>query len=401
MDDNSLFDLNNMDFEILPYEQEEDKGSIYIPIDKDLIGRVSSYTQAIPQLAVSKIGYDALNQTAYSIKFNGTNVLPNQLYRKNNGSYISNLQGEGKGWGKQTDVDPLDFTKEKSAMVAGAAFAVASVATSQYYLKNIDEKLEELQKVTKRVLEFLEQEKQSEIEAEIKYLAEIFNSLSLIKDDDALRQSKLNQIAAIERESTENIFFYEKEIKKLINEYESKNSKKKVEKELISRLVAAYYYLNLSMRANGLSKLLEIYMVDGLKKQYIQNKRDEIQKNINRASLVDDLIATKIPEIDGKRIGALVKKGISGALNYLGDSLELSPIGGYKLDEKLHDLSYIEAGKTEKQSEEKVARILEHGESSAMDSYLGSIKQVEFLYDNPVVLVYKDDEMYVKMPKAI
>ena len=25
MDDNSLFDLNNMDFEIMPYEQEEDK----------------------------------------------------------------------------------------------------------------------------------------------------------------------------------------------------------------------------------------------------------------------------------------------------------------------------------------------------------------------------------------
>ena len=204
---------DKIDYEITAHDEDDGEDSLLIPIDKDLLGKVSSYTQAIPMLAVSKIGYEALNKTAYSIKFNGETVLPNQLYRKKNGSYISNLKGEDNSWGKQTDVDPLDFTKEKSAMVAGAAFAAASVATSQYYLKNIDEKLEELQKITKRVLEFLEQEKQSEIEAEIKFLSEVFNSLTLIKDDDALRQSKLNQVSAIERESTANAIFYEKEIR--------------------------------------------------------------------------------------------------------------------------------------------------------------------------------------------
>ena len=392
---------DNIDYEITSYDNADEDSSLLIPIDKDLLGKVSSYTQAIPQLAVSKIGYEALNQTAYSIKFNGETVLPNQLYRKKNGSYISNLKGEDKSWGKQTDVDPLDFTREKGAMIAGAAFAAASVATSQYYLKNIDEKLEELQKITKQVLEFLEQEKQSEIEAEIKFLSEVFNSMSLIKDDDALRQSKLNQISSIERESTANIIFYEKEIKKLINEYGTKRSKKKNEQEIINRLMSAYYYLNLSSRANALAKLLEVYMVDGLKKQYIQNKREEIQSNIIKVTLINDLIATTIPERDNKKFSALIRKGVSGALNYLGDSVELSPFGVYSMDEKFHELSYIEGGKTERDSDEKVARILEYGEDSSMDSYLSSIKQVEFLYDNPVELVYKNDEMYLKIPKAV
>lgn len=142
-------------------------------------------------------------------------------------------------------------------------------------------------------------------------------------------------------------------------------------------------------------------MVDGLKKQYIQNKREEIQRNVVKAALVDDLIATSIPEMDSKRLGARIKKGVSGALNYLGDSVELSPFGAYHMDEKLHELSYIEAGKTEKKSEEKVAKILTYSEDGSVDTYLGSIKQIESLYDNPVELVYKDDEIFLKIPRAV
>ena len=387
--------------EIIPYsEEDEGDGSILIPVDKDLIAGMSVYTHAIPQLAVSKIGYDALNQTAYSIKFKGENVLPNQLYQKKNGSYMSNLKGDGKNWGSQTDIDPLDFTKEKGAMVAGAAFAVASVATSQYYLKNIDDKLEDLKKVTKQVLDFLEQDKQSEVEGEIKYLGEIFNSLNHIKEDESLRIAKLHQVETIERESTDNTIFYEKEVRKLINEYENKKTKKKSEKDLVARLMSAYYYLNLSMRANGLAKLLEIYMVDGLRKEYVENKRTELQDSCVKLALVDDLIATKIPERDQKRLGAYVQRGLSSALNYLGDSLELSPIGHLSLDEKLHELSDIQGEKVELQSNIKVASILEYGDDSTMDSYVNNIKQVEYMYDNPVELVFKDDEMFVKMEKA-
>ena len=387
-------------FELVPYKDNEEDDSILIPVDKELIAGMSVYTHAIPQLAVNKIGYDAFNKTAYSIRFNGENVLPNQLYQKNNKSYISNLKGEGKGWGKQTDVDPIDFTKEKSAMVAGAAFAVASVATSQYYLKNIDDKLEELKKVTKQVLDFLEQDKQSEVEGQIKYLIEIYNSLNHIREDESLRMAKLNQVETIERESTDNTIFYEKEVRKLVKEYEKRKTKKKEEKELIARLMSAYYYLNLSMRANGLAKLLEIYMVDGLKKEYVENKRTELQEGCVKLALVDDLIATKIPERDQQRVGAYIQRELSNALNFLGDSIEQSPIGHLSLDEKLHELSDIHGEKVEVQSNSKVASILEYGDDSTMNSYVNNIKQVEYMYDNPVELVFKDDEAFVKMKKA-
>lgn len=119
-----------------------------------------------------------------------------------------------------------------------------------------------------------------------------------------------------------------------------------------------------------------------------------------KLALVDDLIATKILERDQKRLGAYVQRGLSSALNYLGDSLELSPIGHLSLDEKLHELSDIQGEKVELQSNIKIASILEYGDDSTMDSYVNNIKQVEYMYDNPVELVFKDDEMFVKMEKA-
>ena len=111
-----------------------------IPIDKDDAIRLSSMLSATPILVTNRIINNQV-KGLYSITANGENVLPNMLSQKNNGSYISNLKGNGKGFGKQADINPFDSSVVNAATLASSVFAVASVATSQYYLKNIDDKL--------------------------------------------------------------------------------------------------------------------------------------------------------------------------------------------------------------------------------------------------------------------
>ncbi len=127
---------------------------------KDRATELAPLIEQFPSLGTAIENYHLLGQTAYSITFNGQNVLPDQLFQKSNGAFLSNLKSEtGVGFGKQTDISPLDFKGAQVKNWASAVFGLASAATATYYLKNIDDKLNALQDATRNILGFLEADK--------------------------------------------------------------------------------------------------------------------------------------------------------------------------------------------------------------------------------------------------
>lgn len=78
--------------EITPYEGDLQRtGKTLIPVPEDLAAELSVVTSALPTIAANSAAGEALSKTAYSITFNGKDVLPGELWQKKNGSFISNL----------------------------------------------------------------------------------------------------------------------------------------------------------------------------------------------------------------------------------------------------------------------------------------------------------------------
>lgn len=150
-----------------------------LSISKDGAAQISAAVSEVPTLLTNTVLAGTLDKTAYTITFEGKAILPGELFQKKNGSYISNLKGDGGKFGKQTDINPIDNSAAKTAVLASSVFNVAAMATLQYYLKNINDKLNKIQKTTEYVLNFIEQDKQSRIESDLEILRDTVNCIGL------------------------------------------------------------------------------------------------------------------------------------------------------------------------------------------------------------------------------
>ena len=388
--------------EIVPYDGGEllaNPGSM-IPVPSDVAAHLSVVTSAIPTLTANAITHEALGKTAYSITFNGKDVLPDQLWQKKNGSYISNLKGDGSSWGKQTDIRAIDNTAAQGAAVASSVFAVAAVATSMYYMKNIDDKPASLQATTKQILEFLENDKQSQVEADMEILKDIAENIDSIKDNDTLKSVKIEQFSALQREAKRNIRFYEKQIRSSLESYIAKKKKDKKEQPPLEQLRKNYLYYRICLQEYALSKLIEIQLTDTYEKSQLSRIRTEID---DLSSKHKNLISQLLTDIYGHHLGSLgakALKGLSNSFDFMGGVIEKTPLGKTELDEALIHLGE-QTGKISKNRAKRDAdRIVTRSDYGVIDPVVQNVKMMEATYHEPIELVSDGEETFIRLKTA-
>ena len=116
------------------------------------------------------------------------------LVKRKNGAYMANQKGEKHGLGKYADIELMDKGKTNIAIIADSVFSAASAATSTYYLKNIDDKLEELQETLNEILAERKLDKQSRILGDLEMLEQIMLFASLAFAVMATKYEKVNGI---------------------------------------------------------------------------------------------------------------------------------------------------------------------------------------------------------------
>lgn len=367
-----------------------------IPVPDNLASYVSTALQGVPGLATNAVNYNALDRTLYTVSFNGRNVLPEELYKKGNGHLISNLKGDGNHWGKQTDIDSFNTDFAKNVTVASSVFAVAAVATSMYYMKNINDKLADLEETTRSILEFLENDKQSQIEADLELLREIADNMDAIKDNEELMQIKLAQFAAVQREAKRNIRFYRKQIHSSLRTYTSKNKKKKQNRSF-NKLRADYEYYRFCLVEYAISKLIEIQLTDGYSADELDTAREEL-KNLNeKHQELNKHLRSKIRDFHFGKIQAKALKGLSSSLDFLGNVVYETPLGKTELDEALISLGHKSGTVTHKKASKATNKVLTEEDNTLMDPVIHSIKMIKATYNNQLEYIQTDDGAFLKL----
>lgn len=384
--------------EITPYEGKLSKTSrTLIPVPKDVAAELSVVTSSFPTLAANAAANDALSKTAYAITFNGKDVHPEQLWQKKNGNFISNLKGENGHWGKQTDVNVIDNTATQGAMVASSIFAVAAMATSMYYMKNINDKLADLQETVQDVIAFLENDKQSQIETDMDTLRDIANNMQTIKANKDLKQVKLQQFSALQREAKKNVRFYEKQLKASLDRYTA-NKKDKKEKSALQKLKKEYFYYRICLLEYAISKMIEIQLTDSFSEAQLQNARSEIGKMSDKHKSMNNELIT---EMYGHHLGSLeakAMKGLSNSLDFMGGVVRATPLGKTELDEALIKLGKQSGDVVKKRTKRQVDQVLTREDYGIIDPVVDSIRQMESTYHKPLELVRDGDETFICVP---
>lgn len=176
------------------------------------------------------------------------------------GSKFAQIQAAGPLSVSTNTVMPID---PATMMMAVALFSI------EQQLKNIAE-------MGKQILQFLEVEKESEIEADVETLLNIIAKYKNNWDNEHFVASNHKMVLDIQRTARKNMNTYQKKVSEVLNSKKLINPQTKVNSSLKS-FEKKFKYYRLSLYTFSLASLLEIMLSGNFKERYISGIKDEIR----------------------------------------------------------------------------------------------------------------------------
>ncbi len=144
-------------------------------------------------------------------------------------------------------------------------------------LFSIEQQLGNIAEMQKKILSFLEIEKESEIEADIETLSNIIEKYKHNWDNEQFITSNHKMVTDIQRTARKNMLSYQKKVRDVIKEKKLLILQNKV-KTTLDELMKDFKYYRLSLFTFSMSSLIEIMLSGNFKEENILSIKEEIQK---------------------------------------------------------------------------------------------------------------------------
>ena len=199
-------------------------------------------------------------------------------------------------------------------------------------LSEIEKEIIEIKSICNNILSFLENDKESEIEADVKTLIRVITEYKYNWQDEQYINNNHKLVMDIKRTGMKNINFYQKQI------YE--NMKKKnifMTNKTINynqnELEKNFSYYRLSLYVYSFATFLEIMLLENFQKEYLLSKREEIETLSNEYINNYQEALKYVKKEANKSIQGNLLSGIGSAGKAIGDlSEKIQVIKDKKID---------------------------------------------------------------------
>ena len=225
--------------------------------------------------------------------------------------------------------DPKNKNNIKHLNKMGFNPATIMIAIS---LSEIEKEIIEIKSICNNILSFLENDKESEIEADVKTLIRVITEYKYNWQDEQYINNNHKIVMDIKRTGMKNINFYQKQI------YE--NMKKKnifMTNKTINynqnELEKNFSYYRLSLYVYSFATFLEIMLLENFQKEYLLSKREEIETLSNEYINNYQEALKYVKKEANKSIQGNLLSGIGSAGKAIGDlSEKIQVIKDKKID---------------------------------------------------------------------
>ncbi len=177
----------------------------------------------------------------------------------------------------------------KGAQAIETAFSLASLAVGQYYMSQIDKRMNGIDSRLDSVQQFLEDDKKSELSGREKFMLQTQKDMLAIYRDEKLRNSKLSQIQDNLEKTGGFIDFYRKQVVSALKSLNPQKDKEKDAQKKIGEIledISLYYYsvylyeyacsLEVFISANGDEEYLDsvVEKMTNTLKEFAADKED-------------------------------------------------------------------------------------------------------------------------------
>lgn len=253
-------------------------------------------------------------------------------------------------------------------------------------LASIEQQLKEISKVQKEILEFLEIEKESAIEADIETLVDIISKFKYNWDNEQFLSSNHKMVLDIQRSSRQHMISFTKKVTNLLGVNKRLVTQSDVN-DIFKDFQKKYMYYKLSLHSYSLASMVEIM----LSKNYSD---ENVNKTINELTLQSskyrDLFtqgSIYLEKMSNKSLDSAFIHGIGVFGKGTGKVIEKIPfVSKSQFDEKL-----IDSGDNLKKKSSEMR--IEHINNFSSLSNPGTNIFTDKLKD--IVHIYNDSSMYV------
>ena len=253
------------DFQLEPVKQEVnfDRGFTKISLTNNQKKQISAALQHMPTAVAS-----STMANAYILRF--PDGIDHTLMSLKQGG-VSSIWLDASGHiGGTASLYSMNI---EAAMLG--AFSAMAIASSQYFIKQINSELQMINQSMDKILEFLYGDKKAELLSEVSFIKYAYENCSSIMGHNEQRVATIASLQDAKKVAMKDIEFYMCDLDSTIN------SKSSID-ELVTNAFQIKESLELSIQLYGMSSVLETYFSQNYDVEFIKYVEQEITSYIDK-----------------------------------------------------------------------------------------------------------------------
>ena len=294
------------------------------------------------------------------------------------GSKFAQLAEAGPLSATSTTVMPID---PATMMIAVALFSI------EKQLKGIEE-------TGKKILSFLENEKEAKIEGDVETLMSIISKFKYSWDNKQFITANYKMVADLQRTARANMNSYQKKLSGITSSKHMMLAQSQVQ-SAFSDLLKDFKYYRLSLYTFSLASLLEVMLGGNFKEEYILGVKEEVTKRTNEYRDMFDKCSLYLEKKSKGTLDTGLLKGIGEIGNAAGNVIGAIPlVNKGPVDEFLQD-SGKGLKRTAKKQQEKVVKSFSEMNNPNTSVFVDQMNDMILIYNHTSEICFDDENIYL------
>ena len=294
----------------------------------------------------------------------------------------------GSKFAQLTAADPISGTS-KMVMNANPATMMMAVA-----LFSIEKELGDIAEMQKKIISFLQIEKEAEIEADVITLSEIITKYKHNWDNERYIASNHKMVCDIQRTARKNMIAFQKQVAEALKSKQLIVMGGKVNSTL-NEMLKKFKYYRLALYTFSLASLAEIMLSGNFKEENIQAAIDEIRKNTDEYRSLFGECSVHLEKLSKGSIETNLLKGVGAASNAMGKLIGSIP----KVKDGQVDEFLIEKGEKITSGAQGISQdvIKSFAEVSNPNTggFLRKLEDMDKIYNHTTGICFDKDNLYL------
>ena len=313
---------------------------------------------------------------------------------KNHGLYkISNFKNPAEIFAFFNDPKNKKAIKELKKMGFNPATILITIT-----LFELEKEIVAIKEISDKILSFLENEKTSEIEADIETLNRLINEYKYNWQDEQYVKNNHKQVMEIERSSSANIRLYLKEIRSDLEKSSLIMTNKTINNNL-NELEKHFIYYRLSLYVFGFATFMDVMLLENFERDYLNVKKEEIEAYNNEYMSTYQEALKYVHNSADKSVQGNIISGIGSAGKAIGNLAEKVKMAKDKnidtwFSEGADNLKIIS-----KDMKDKFSLRFEDMKDSKVERFVNKIELISKMYNDTKDIYFDKEKIYLEMVK--